>query len=177
MNDKQLDDAIDRAVHEMMDVEPRAGFRQRVASRIEAPPPRLLTPWRLATLGAAAAVVVLVVAISFRPSDTVPRIASTEVAPAQPPVAQVPPAEIRPPAAESTELAAKPREVRRNVVVARSLADSEPLPSLTGVEPLVPPATLTVRQLETHAPEIQDIVLAPIAISELSVDPLDRSLR
>ncbi len=68
-------------------------------------------------------------------------------------------------------------EVRRNVVVARSLADSEPLPTLTGVEPLVPPATLTVRQLETHAPEIQDIVLAPITISELSVDPLDRSQR
>ena len=181
MNDKQLDDVIDRAVGEMMDVEPRAGFRQRVASRIidiDAPPPRLFTLGRLAAVGTAAAVIVVVAAISFRPSDTVPRLASTEVAPAQPPVAQVPPAAIQPPVGgSSAEQVPNSSDVPRNIVVARSPTDSGPPPALTGVEPLVPPATLTVQQLETPAPQIQDIVVAPIAISELSVDPLDRSQR
>jgi hypothetical protein len=49
--------------------------------------------------------------------------------------------------------------------------------ALTGVEALEPPAMLTVQRLETPAPRIQDIVVAPISISDLSVEPLDRAQR
>ena len=178
MNDKKLDDTIDLAVREMMDVEPRAGFRHRVLSRIETPERRIFTFGRLATLGAATAVALLVAAISFRTSDTVPRLESPAPAPVRPPIATQPPVDVaRPGTVASVNSTSQRREVPRDTVVAETLHEHETTQTLTGVEPLEPPATLTVQRLETPAPTIQDIPLAPLSISELSVEPLDRAQR
>jgi hypothetical protein len=79
-DDRYLDDAIDRTVRDMMDVDPAPGLSRRVLARIDEPATRraFASP-RLAVLTAlGAAVVVLAIAMLFRsaPHDP-PRIAAT----------------------------------------------------------------------------------------------------
>jgi len=64
LNDARLDRAIDRAVREMMQVDPMPGLRRRVLSRINAPAERPAAPtWRYAFAAAALAAVVLSVTL------------------------------------------------------------------------------------------------------------------
>jgi len=58
LSDARLDRAIDRAVREMMQVDPAAGLRRRVLSRINAPVERRARPVMRYALAAAALVVV-----------------------------------------------------------------------------------------------------------------------
>jgi hypothetical protein len=74
-----LDDAIDRAVHELVQAEPRPGLRRRVIAKVNAPARR--SSWAIRVLlpaGAMAAIVLL--AMWLRPGTTQP---------AEPPVSQV----------------------------------------------------------------------------------------
>ena len=69
--DRDLDDAIDRAVRAIMSVEPRAGLRGRVLDRLERRPAVVFALPRLA--GAAAAVTVATFAfLLLRPAPESP---------------------------------------------------------------------------------------------------------
>jgi hypothetical protein len=105
-----LDDAIDRAVHEMMQAEPRPGFRGRVLGKLKEPAgarrswvPRLLVP--------AGVVMALIIAGWLRPAPPV-------LAPSPDAVAQRAP-ETAPPVAtekltpENPKPSVAPREARR----------------------------------------------------------------
>jgi hypothetical protein len=105
--DKLIDEAIDRAVRELMGVDPPAGLRARVLSRLEHRPERLRTvPRAVAYAGLAAAVVLLVLVVSRREPDPAPgtQIAATTTesplpqpaVPTRPVVESSPPA-VRPP--------------------------------------------------------------------------------
>src|SRR5262245_65813028 len=71
VNDARLDRAIDRAVREMMQVDPAPGLRRRVLSRINAPTERRAVPALRYTF-AAAALAVLVLSISLMPGHVEP---------------------------------------------------------------------------------------------------------
>lgn len=71
LNDVRLDRAIDRAVRELMQVDPEPGMRRRVLSRINAPVERPALPWmRYAFVPAALMIVVL--SISLLPGQVEP---------------------------------------------------------------------------------------------------------
>ncbi len=88
MTDKQrterdIDAAIDRAVREIMSVEPRPGFRRRVLERLtDAPPARW--SWARVTGGMAAAAATLVAALWLNTADRSPAPAAPTVARQQP---------------------------------------------------------------------------------------------
>src|SRR5262245_48993862 len=93
-DDKYLDDAIDRTVQGMLDADPAAGLQRRVLAEIEEPEAR--HRWALPRLAIAAlgvAIVALAIATLIRtPSREVPKIASTQAAPAvRQPVTPAPP--------------------------------------------------------------------------------------
>ena len=77
----QLDEAIDRAVREMMNVEPRGDLRARVLAELGGPPARVSLWPRLAFASVAlvAAIAVLTTTVR-RPSDQphVPRVATSQ---------------------------------------------------------------------------------------------------
>ena len=62
-SDERLDEAIDRAVRDMMNVEPRPGLRERVLAELNGPPARIALWPRLAFGGAALAVAAVLVAL------------------------------------------------------------------------------------------------------------------
>jgi hypothetical protein len=91
MKDRQhggsrLDAAIDRAVREMMSVEPRGDFRERVLSKIAGTPARTLL-WPRFAIGAAAAAVAiaLMFQVGQRPSDRPVEQTPVATAPPTPP--------------------------------------------------------------------------------------------
>lgn len=71
LNDARLDRAIDRAVRELMQVDPAPGMRRRVLSRINAPVERRALP-RMRFAFAAAALVILVLSITLMPGRVEP---------------------------------------------------------------------------------------------------------
>lgn len=71
LNDARLDRAIDRAVREMMQVDPAPGLRRRVLSRINAPSERRAVPVMRYAF-AAAALAVLVLSITLMPGAVEP---------------------------------------------------------------------------------------------------------
>src|SRR5262245_51861307 len=98
-DDKYLDDAIDRTVRNMMEVDPAAGLRGRVLARIDEPEPgRGLSFPRLAAMTALAAAVVLAIAMLLRTS---PRD-SEQVATMPPPAANPPVASVIPKVSQPT---------------------------------------------------------------------------
>jgi hypothetical protein len=87
-SEREIDDAIDRTVRDIMSVDAPAGLRSRVIGRLE----RRAWSWvalpRLAAAGAAAALVVIVAFALFTPAapapGTVPEMARTDAPPAPP---------------------------------------------------------------------------------------------
>jgi hypothetical protein len=71
MKREDLDHAIDRAVRDMMDVDPPPGLRERVRARLEVRERPLFGPLRLA-LTACAALALLVWMFGARPAERVP---------------------------------------------------------------------------------------------------------
>jgi hypothetical protein len=86
--ESRLDRAIDRAVRDMMDVNPRPGFRRRVLANLAREPLRSSMFFRVALVGAALAVLVLAVMVIVpdRRSELPHTVAQREAPPApQPP--------------------------------------------------------------------------------------------
>lgn len=115
----QLDGAIDRAVREMMTVDPRPGLRHRVTHAIKTPPRRTYgLRFGVATLGLV--MVALVSLMVWRPSERAAPVHAPQVA-------------VTAPAAPAPPLAA-PQAVEPPMLAAPPSAEA------AGVRPRVPPS-------------------------------------
>lgn len=167
--DRQLDDAIDRAVRELMSVDPPAGLRARVLARLERPRRVWVTVPRLAAAAALAAAV-LIAFVLFREGTTPPKDVQVAVQSAEPvrptpdrpiakdaPVAPPPAGVPSPGVVRTPPLTPQPSFAGRAVVAASVRAVF-----VTDVEPLeaLPPIAL------------EPIAPAPIRSAAIVVDPL-----
>lgn len=196
MNDRRtrVDDAIDRAVREIVQHDPRPGLRRRVLGRLDAPVRRAAVMARLAFAGGVIVLIVMTTVVlrdSRRLESPPPPIATT--APAPPPSNQTAPVRTAKPAPvtpRSRIAAAAPRSipptaeqpVRRSIgvqqgrVIATSLPDDLPAPRVTPAAVFVPTETdVTAAPVEWPAPvpiTVRPIEVPPIAIVPLRIAPL-----
>jgi hypothetical protein len=183
----KFDDAIDRAVREMLDLEPPAGLRGRVLDRIDALSPNPVASafrrnnWWLAAPVAAAAAIVLAVLVPWR--QATPRVEPS----AAPSIAQVTPAPVpTPPTSRSPEpprtgshpaspgapsgARPSPRALDDRIVVATVAADDN---SSAGIDPLAPIDPITVAATRPRDVAPKAIAMSPLApIAELQIAPL-----
>jgi hypothetical protein len=170
-----LDAAIDRAVREMLDVEPRADLRTRVLERIEHPRRAFTWTWVLAPIAAAAVLVLAVMLqepeerlVSRPVTDIVlrapdPQHPATIARREQPPNPQV----IRP---------VKPQE--RRITAAVATADdtnfSAALPAgFAVIDALAPPPPIVVEHIPSAAPPtVAWLDIAPLRLPALEVNAL-----
>ena len=185
MTDKQrterdIDAAIDRAVREIMSVEPRPGFRRRVLERLtDAPPARW--SWARVTVGMAAAAATLVGAVWLSTPDRSP-------APAAPTFARQQPADVVLPA-PSPSPTTQPRQLAVNKPVSSGNAHrtvfrkpiAQPPPgrveatSLPLVQPPPPNAVDTMEAIRVSP--LQPIPEADVRrriIERITIPPLSR---
>ena len=166
-----LDDAIDRAVQEMIHADPRPGLRRRVLDRLNAPPSRMSwVPKLLVPAGALAAALFLAVLLKtpapvFEPVSTAPPVAQAPAAPATTAAVQIQPkVQAEPPAPRVARHTASvpftfgPRSDR---VTATSITD---LPAAVAVAP-----DTTVSDTGNTVPPIAPIIVSPITIRPLDI--------
>ena len=179
----RLDNAIDRAVRGMMQVDPAPGLRHRVADRIDAPARRA---WALPAFAAVSVMVVVIAAFALlRTAGTAPDPDSRVVAaPAAVPASPPAPVETAPPIARPSEPAAQtasepilPRTSESifgrptGRVSAANLAPDMGTSDDLLEAPLDPPAPSGV--VAPPVPiTIAPITLTPIRIPPVMVDPI-----
>ena len=200
--DARFDDAVDRAVREMLDVEPRADLRARVMARIEEPhvasgfdASHVASAfrrkfWLIGAPIAAAAIIILAVVIARRDAAG-PALAPTappSIAQATPPPAPVTSAQTSPDSTPRTVtpddrqwVVEPPREVQRvasatardsRLAVAATVAEAQS-GSSDGVEPLGEIAPISVAAISPRSISSPPIQISPLgAITELQVAPL-----
>ena len=166
-----LDDAIDRAVREMLDAEPPAGFRARVLDRLERPA-RRFTWMQVAVPLAAVALVIIAVLVSRRdvgivappPMDRpLPTIAPGVVTLNPPPSPVTPSA---PPLADRTTIA-------RRIVHASSATAPLPQEDARALPPLGVPSPIALKAIERGTvTTLTGIDVSPIAVQPLEVNAL-----
>jgi hypothetical protein len=182
----KLDVAIDRAVRQMMAVDPPPGLRRRVLARLKQPD---ASAWgflpRFAMACGALAVIVLAV-VMMRPGGVAPAQESTLVSttalqpePAPPVVAEAPPSTLAPPAAvpgpRSEPLPPPPQmaEVfgtRDARIAAATVAD---LPLDDPFTPETEPGTTFRSPISGLPPlRIEDLQVLPLQVPPLRINPL-----
>jgi hypothetical protein len=182
----QLDDAIDRAVREMMNVEPRGDLRARVLAELGGPPARAALWPRLAfaTVALVATVAVLTTTVR-RPSDHphVPRVATSQpsTTPALEPVLPPPPSnDVTSPAPRTGTTPSKGRDSRHS-----NTGSAERLPA--GANRLIQAASIDTIDA-THGEPVRpidpigvanlrpisqpEIVITPITVEQIAITPL-----
>jgi hypothetical protein len=176
--DDKLDEAIDRAVREMMAVEPRPGMRHRVRKRLEARR-RIFTVPRIATVAAAAAVL-LIVTMTTRSTRPAPETVSTDARPAaapSTPSSRTPSITPTNPAPATTVVRHRPsdapatpsRQVQAASIDAAILPDAA-----VRIAPIAAIDPIRVANLsETAMPLQVPIVTNEIRIVPIAVDPID----
>ena len=186
MNNRHLDDAIDRAVREMMDVDAPPEFRARVAARIERPASGFPGWLRLAVAGGAAAAVIVAFTLARRPDPaSIPAKTATSGAASATVPSAAPSSESSvargasvavstPPARRDT----RPRRIDRNVtqqiatgaIVAAAVEDAMPEAAVTALERIDGIAIAPLAQ-EPVGPA--PLVIAPLTpVTELEIAPL-----
>jgi hypothetical protein len=195
LSDKRLDDAIDRAVREIMSVEPRTDLRARVLAELERGAARAALWPRLAFASAAIAVALLLLTtIVQRPTERreAPQVATARPSPASPggttPVPASPPAAAPPtPRAHVGDrlrvIPPGPAAGARNgptVIVDRPIQAAsidtldtpvvEPVTSVQRLPPIEPLGIATLDVLRLSTPEI---VINPITVEQIDIAPLD----
>jgi hypothetical protein len=167
MSDQRIDDAIDRAVREIMHAEPDADFRRRVLLRIEQP---ARTAWVWGPGFAAAALAILIVVTFFvaRRSPTpvpVEETVSNRPAvsvPSAPPKAIQQPAPPR--AAPPREMVARTRTIRART---RSIQELQAFESGVEIDPI------TVDLIEANPVQRPAVDVTPLAaLTPIEVAPL-----
>ena len=188
-----FDKAIDRAVRDMLDVEPADGLRRRVIERLPAsgsqlPASRFRLPasgfplpasgWVLAPL--AAAILILALALP-RSTPQGPRGAETRTAAGQtprPPVTAPPPANDPPASVEMPQPVSEPRTVaarrgpaaRRSVTATAFTPDDNPA---SDIAPLTAINAIAVAPITERTIAPGEITLRPLTpITEVQVAPL-----
>lgn len=179
-SDRDIDDAIDRAVRDIMGAEPRPGLRGRVLERIERPTGLVFSWPRLAAAGAVAAAAMLSfmlwrpapplpetdlatkTAPVVRPGIVEPRDAAPAPRPVPPPAGAAAPAQAprrsTTPARQPQAPVAPPHFPAPGVVSAATIAGTTPDTAATGVAEAVP------LPLDPNA--------APIIIPAIHIEPL-----
>lgn len=169
----RLDMAIDRAVREMLDVEPPAGLRGRVLDRIESPRRGFGWMWIAAPL--AAAMLILAVLAPWR------QVAPPVVTPGPPSVARAEqpvtlPPTIAPAAPPKTAESPKTIPVPRPDAMGERLVVAGALPAADAdsvIEPLGSIAPITVAAVRPASLPQTEIAISPLApIAELQIAPL-----
>ena len=186
----QLDEAIDRAVREMMNVEPTGDLRQRVLDEI-AGAPQWVMPWRaLAAASAAlAAIVLLIVNLITRqpappesrrgqhtrraPDSTDNAAAATK--PSTRAASQALPRDTLPIAqrpGRSTPLVA-PQTAQERLVEAASIPGALALETSTApAEPLAPVLPVAMTLLDTPPIRTSEIEITQITLERIEIVPL-----
>lgn len=201
MTDKQLaerrlDEAIDRAVRDIMNVEPRSDLRARVLAELEGAPARIALWPRLAFGGVALALAAILVAILIprlteRPDDG--HIAETRPPSAAPPGTKPAPSPApqvsNPRPSSSTERAERPLTPPPAVVIPNRLrvegdrliqaasidtldaGDATGMATGTpgGLRPIDPIHISSMGDIGTSTPTI---VINPIAVDQIDITPL-----
>jgi hypothetical protein len=171
MADSHLNDAIDRAVRDMMAVEPDARTRARVLSAIEQPRVRAFT-WTYVAAGAVALVLLMVMmrAPERPPLEQAAAPRSVPVAP-QRPIA----------AADSHVPAATPRAAKRVERRSHEPATTTPAAALPETVPAlgeIPPIVTRPPQMQTEDVDPDAIVIAPMGdLPEIAEPPGGRDER
>ena len=188
MSERQIDDAIDHAVRDLMNVDADSAFRARVAERLHQPKPRGHVWRQLAIASATAAAIVIGVAMwRDKPAPAnLPTPGLVASAPTAPPVAAppVPPAPVasrepRPAPARTRPSLAPTQRIARGTLVATVAgdplpADGPPESAPGGVEPVDPIASIEVEPIAQKPIVTAAITITPLApISELVIAPLN----
>ncbi len=165
LNDARLDRAIDRAVREMMQVDPAPGLSRRVLSRINAPAEHRTFP--ALRYGFAAAALAVVLSITMLPGH---------VEPPAPPKAPSPivASGIRPVDLEallSTSTVAVPA-VSIPADSVRTSKEPIRMPRITNVFGAQPPGVSAASVREPGVPRIAPETLAPLTLVPLSARPI-----
>jgi hypothetical protein len=169
--EERVDAAIDLAVRDMMDVEPRADLRARVIERIEHPRRAFNWTWVIAPM-AATAILILAV-ILWRPN------AMPEPRPAGDIVLRAPARSHEPPSttthAPATVRLARRAGAQRRGTVAAFVPPDEPRPTIA-LEPLRPIDAISVEPVTLHAIDTQRIgVPALTPIPQIELEPVNAS--
>jgi negative regulator of sigma E activity len=185
------DAAIDRAVREILDHEPAAGFRQRVLARLQREPNEAswlaawLTPVRL-TAAAAAAGLVLAVMLWTRPAAppadapvVAQKPATADPLPqSQPKSPQPTPAANDVPAAANRRLARQqppataPGRTSDRRVAAASVTPAEEAAERDAARSVAPIDPITIPPLRVQPLEHGEILIAPVVVGPLKIVPL-----
>jgi len=178
-DDSRLDAAIDRAVRDLMSVEPRAGLRERVLAELTGEPARAAW-WPRLALGSAAVAVAVVVLLTIvnRPPE---RPVDRTIADAAPPAAAAPNTGefSKPPGGTPPVRVDGPRTrtAEGNPVVGRpvqaasiDMGESITIEPMTPVERLAPIDPIRIARLE--APTVSEISIKPITIERIEITPL-----
>ncbi len=193
----RIDEAIDRAVREIMHREPPPGLRRRVLARLDAPAPRAWVAPRIAFAAAAVLIVVVATVLMLRNNRVAetPRHeiaaapASTPATPSADRAAPSPPSVVehtrrpsqprriaRPAPAQSASVglappAAGPRTATppQGRVTATSLPDASAGPAFT---PAAAASALPEPPTAVGLPPLPDIQIPPIKIDAIPVPPI-----
>ena len=181
-SDRDVDDAIDRAVRQIMSIDPRAGLRGRVLNRLERPDGGWHALPRLAAAAALAIVAVAFVMMRSTPEPVAPSTIGSRTAadPVAPPVSfpEAAPAPVAPPGRPrpaqprpaqprpATDRPPRPQFPAPGMVAAAAVGDTT-LATDTGeaVDPLPLPAgapTIIIKPIQIDPLTIEPIVVAPI---------------
>ena len=173
MTERRLDEAIDRAVHAIMDVDPRPGLSRRVAARLDEPRTSWLTVPRLAAAGAL--VVLAVAAVLLAPTTPAPvreQVSVTlKTAPPAPRVdRQAGITSLEPARVQPERVSRAPRTPRR---VEKALEEIPPFARNVHVAPLADIAPIVVGPTGPRALDAPEVLVLPIApIEPVRIDPL-----
>lgn len=177
-----FDAAIDRAVRELMDVDPRGDLRARVLDAIERPCRRFSWTWMLAPVAAVAIVVIAVVLMRPATPTEVPHKGTDIVLRAPQTPAQAPPVARREePRTTSPARFAPPRE--RQAHAAAAVADDTIFSSarpegFAVVDALAQPAPLRTDTIPDPGPSTPpDLDIAPLRVSPLELNALPETPR
>lgn len=174
-----LDMAIDRAVREMLDVEPPMGLRGRVLDRIQRPRRSFAWVW-IAVPVAAAAVILLAVVGSWRQAAPPARPAAPIVARVEPRVTVPVVGSSKTPETSKTASIPLPYVTPRGRRPAPSGLDDGPIAAALApaddaseIDPLSPIAPITVPSVSPASITPAEIAISPLSpIVELHIAPL-----
>ena len=193
-----LDDAIDRAVHELVKADPRPGFRRRVMAKVNAPARRSSWPVRYLVPAAAMAAMLLLAAWLIPDAQPVLAPSGTQVAeqretpaPSQTPAVATPAAAPLAPSERSESSGPAPSErsessgrrtpPRRDQPVQFTFGPPSGQVAATSLDRAVEPAPLATERHDEPAPEgpaalpmvrIRPIEVQPILIKPIELKPI-----
>jgi hypothetical protein len=168
MSEEDLDRAIDRAVHEVMNVDTDGTFRARVMARLE--PRRRVFSWPRLTLATAAGAALVLAFVMTRPQES--SITPHSTAPASTSASSAPAVAPQPTASSSRdhvdeaaasarrEPAVKNSRGARSTLIAAAVAEAAPTVDL---EPLQRIEPINVAPLQPTPIEPDAIVVEPLA--------------